>query len=315
VVKRLFYAAAVCFLFATQAWSVTVPEGVSLTVRPAEKRIYTPSTPIQLQVSIRNDSSSAFTFQLAESYLFNLDVEVRTLRNETLEPSSEFIRKRSTNQHVYYREVRLLPGEEYSFRVSLDSFVELEQPGVYFLKATFYPDMQRNASFSSNELTFHVRPDLEEVPEFQGRIDRETEEILKKHDISPDEVVSYTLSARQQGQWNKFFLYLDVRELMLKNPLKRREYRNSSEKKQIEMVEEYRDLLKNNVVDSDIVVKPTSFEILRTSYTSNQAEVIVRERFEYPQYTEVKRYTYYLHRPEQYWIIHDYSVVNERNEE
>jgi hypothetical protein len=315
VVKRLFIAAAAYVLIATVGWSITVPEGVSLTVRPAEKRIYTPTTPINLHISIRNESSSAFSFQLAESYLFNLEVEVRTLRNETLEPSQEFIRKQNTNQHVYYREIRLLPGEEYSFNVPLSSFVSIEQPGVYFLNASFFPDMQQNTSISSNELTFHVRPDLEEVPEYKGRIDQETQEILQRHDIPPDDVVEYTLQARQKEQWNKFFLYLDIQELMLKNPLKRREYRNSSEEEQMKMVKEYRDLLKNNVVDSDIVIKPTSFEILHTSYTQREAEVEVRERFQYPQYTEVKRYTYYLHRPEEYWIIYDYNVVNERNEE
>jgi hypothetical protein len=314
-VKRLFFAAAVSLLYITGAWSVTVPDGVSLTVRPAEKRIYTPTTPIHLHVSIRNDSSSAFAFQLAESYIFNLELSVRTMRNEQLNPSEEFIRKRNTNQHVYYREVRLLPGEEYSFNVPLSSFVSIPRPGVYFLRAQFFPDMQQSVAISSNELTFHVRPDLEDVPEFRGRIDRETEEILRRHDIPPDEVVAYTLNARQKDQWDKFFLYLDVEELMLKDPLKRRRYRNSSEEEQREMVEEYRQLLKNDVVDSDIVIKPSHFEIQRTSYTSSEAEVTVIERFSYPQYTEVKRYTYYLHRPEQYWIIHDYNVVNERNEE
>jgi len=314
-VKRLFLTTALFFLIATGVWTVTIPDGVTLTVRPAEKRIYTPTTPIHLQVSIRNSSASTFSFQLAESYLFNLDITVRTLRNETLDSSKEFIRKRNTNQHVYYREVSLKPGEEYSFQIELSSFVTVSDPGVYFLQARFYPDMQQSTSISSKELTFHVRPDLEQVPEYQQRIDEETKEIIKRHDIPPDEVVSYTLNARQKEQWNKFFLYMDVKELMLNNPLKRRQYQDSSQREQQQMVETYRDQLKNNVVDSDIVIKPNSYEIIRTSYTTNEAEVIVRERFKNPQYTEVKRYTYYLHRPEEYWIIYDYNVVNVRNEE
>ena len=62
-----------------------------------------------------------------------------------------------------------------------------------------------------------------------SRIDAETGEILKKQSLPPDEVVEYTIQARQLSQWNKFFLYLNVENLMLEDPDAKRRYNRSPE--------------------------------------------------------------------------------------
>ena len=68
--------------------------------------------------------------------------------------------------------------------------------------------------------------------------------------------------------------------------------------------------LKNKRVDNDILLVPSSFEILKTSYTQNEATVVVDEEFIFPDYTEFKKYTFYLHRYGAVWTIYNYEVRN-----
>jgi hypothetical protein len=74
------------------------------------------------------------------------------------------------------------------------------------------------------------------------------------------------------------------------------------------MVAEYRQNLQNAVVDGDIVVIPTTFEILRTVHENNEGRVYVLQRFRMPNFTELREYTYFLERRDNIWIIVDYSV-------
>ncbi len=64
-------------------------------------------------------------------------------------------------------------------------------------------------------------------------------------------------------------------------------------------------------INQEISVIPTSFEVQKTSYDASQATVQVLERFQYPDYTDLKAYTYYLKKSDRYWIIYDYDVKNQ----
>jgi hypothetical protein len=74
------------------------------------------------------------------------------------------------------------------------------------------------------------------------------------------------------------------------------------------MVADYRQSLQNATVDGDISVIPTSFEIQRTVHTNDEGEVTALLRFRMPTFTELRRYTYFLERQENYWVIVNYSV-------
>jgi len=133
---------------------------------------------------------------------------------------------------------------------------------------------------------------------------------LRKVSLPPDEVVAYTLHARQKSQWDSFFLYLDVESLLKNDPARRRRYLQLSQEDQMRMLEDYKQQLMNEQVDGDIIVIPEEFEVIKTEYTPEEATVQVIERFQYPGYVERKRYTYYLKKRDNVWFIYDYSVRN-----
>jgi hypothetical protein len=208
----------------------------------------------------------------------------------------------------------LHPGEHYAFVEDLTEYVTIPGPGVYVAQAVFYPELWgtgNSEQMRSNSLTISVRPGAESIEaEIEATIDEETGEILQANAMPPDEVVRYVLRARQRGSWQQFFLYLDVEQLLLNNPQLQRRYQRSSEAERLRMLEEFREDLRQERVDQDIVLVPTSFEVIRTSYTPEQGTVTVKERFEYADFTEIKEYTYYLQRRDSVWYIYNYDVRN-----
>jgi hypothetical protein len=76
------------------------------------------------------------------------------------------------------------------------------------------------------------------------------------------------------------------------------------------MLERYRMELQNTITDGDISTIPAEFTMERTAYNNFEGTVTVLEKFRIGNYTERKRYTYYLQRKNDIWTVVDYSVVN-----
>ena len=287
-------------------------EDVSVSIRFFDKKIYYPDSEIQLQVRIINNSTENFSFNSAEIRSFNFNFNVKTLTNISISESDEYLLRNRTNNPVFYREITLLPGEEYAFITYMDDYVDITESGIYVVQSKFYPEFQMGYEshyIESNTLTLSVRPSID-IPIFQEQIDIETGEILEMISMPPDEVVKYVIEARLQSSWTKFFLYLDLESLLLNHPDRKHQYNRLSEEKQMAMIDEYKNELKNKRVDNDILLVPSSFEILKTSYTQNEATVVVDEEFIFPDYTEFKKYTFYLHRYGAVWRIYNYEVKN-----
>ncbi len=288
-----------------------VGEGVNFTIRFYNQQIAYPDSKIPIKIEIENNSSKTFRFKLADHHVFNIDFDVKTLTNVAEQHSDQFIMERNTNQPVFFRDVALDPGDQYSFTENLSDFVKLSGPGVYVIRGLFYPDLYTPTTsevMTSNTLTLNVRPGT--TPAVQAAIDQATGKVLQQEALAPDEVVAYMLHARQKGAWNKFFLYIDVKELMLQQPDMKRRYQRASDQEQHDMVDNFKKQLQQEKTDSDILVVPSDFTIEKTTYTPTEATVLVKEKFAHSSYSDVKEYTYYLHRPEDVWLIYNYTVRN-----
>ena len=76
------------------------------------------------------------------------------------------------------------------------------------------------------------------------------------------------------------------------------------------MIADYRQRLQSAVIDGDIAVIPTEFTMERTQYNNTEGTVTVLEKFRTGNFTERKRYTYFLRQKDSIWTIINYSVVN-----
>ncbi len=304
----------VLVLIARESFSADA-EGVDFNIRFYDTRIYylgDREHPVTLEAIFTNNSSQTYRFKMAENRMFNFDFEVATPTNILLDHSQEFTRSRSANQPVLYREISLEPGEKYGVVVTLDEFIKIPKAGLYTVQAVFHPELNLGGSDStihSNTLTLNIRPAIV-FEEERAMIEAETGKLIQRQPLPPDEVVDYMLSARQKSQWEKFFLYLDLESLYLKNPGRAQAYRRMSEENRRAVLDRYKEQLRSETVDVDILVIPATYEIVQTSYTPFEGRVTVIEKFQYRDYVEIKRYTYTLERHDTIWVVTDYEIVN-----
>lgn len=321
----IIFFIAVLFLGVLSAASAEI----ALSIRYFDKRIYYIQgtadlsgsiDPIYVQVTITNNSPAPFHFKLADERAFSIDFSVRTMTNRLLEPAQFLVRKRNQYQQVYFREITVESGESFSFVEDLRNYADLQQSGSFIVQAKMYPNLYRMVvegnvairPLESNRLSLTLRPPSIIGPDgIPLEMDVETNAVLVREKLPPDEVVKYLLSARQKSQWEKFFLYLDLETMLARDGVRQRQWLAESEEGRQRLVAQYRRDLQNQVVDGDIVTIPMEFQIEQTNYNELEGMVVALEKFKVgPSITEKKRYTYYVRRKYDIWTIVDYSVIN-----
>jgi hypothetical protein len=292
------------------------PQDVEITIRYYDKRVYyVEDAPIFVQVTITNNGPGTYRFRLADERAFSVDFDVRTVSNRPLEPADPLTRKRTANQQVFFREIAVESGESFSFVEDIRDYAALTQSGAFVVQARVYPGLfrttgaQESLPLESNRLTLNLRPPSLPGPDgIPLEMNTETNAILVREQISPDEVIQYTLTARQRGQWEKFFLYLDLESMIIRDGARGRQWIAESEEGRRRMLARYRDELRRD--NGDLSTIPKEFTIERTTYAAEEGTVIVLEKFQVGYYTERKRYTYTLRRKDGIWTITDYLVIN-----
>jgi len=315
-------------LIAAPGPSQPVDPGIAFSIRYFDKRIYyLEQDPIYIQITLINNSPSPFRFKLADERAFSLDFDVRTISNRTVESADYLVRKRSQSQQVYFREVLVDAGESFSFVEDLRNYAALIQSGSYVVQARIYPELYQTMEnpginpgrtlaatgrpLESNRLSLSIRPSLIIGPDgIPLELDVETNAILVREKLPPDEVVNYMLTGRQKSQWEKFFLYLDLEAMLSRDAFRRRQWNTESEEGRQRMLVRYRQDLQNSTVDGDISLIPMNYTIERTVYNAQNGTVTVLEYFKVGNYTEKKRFNWYLEKKNDIWTIVDYMVTN-----
>jgi hypothetical protein len=310
---------------------------VQLSLRYYNKEIYTndPDQAILLQVGLRNQGTSPVWFSLPSQPVFQLALTVLPAGRTglALPPADKFNENRFNNQPVFFRDVSILPGEEFNYTLNLRDFVAVNDPGVYTVEGSFYPSLlpefqgargqTLRASMAdapmgavddtvlkSNVLTLTVRPALPagSASTLRENLDQATQDYLKREALAPDAVVTYLLLARQNQEEAKFFLYLNTEALYKRAPQFRRTYLASSEEQRQRILTEFQDELWRR--EETLAKVPSAFEILTTNYSAREATVTARLKFDAGDYLETREYKYALQKNAGFWEIYDYQVRN-----
>jgi hypothetical protein len=326
-VKRILLAALILLVSPLVLYAETL---VDFSIRYFDKRIYYAAgdrdDPILVQATITNNSPSPYRFKLANERAFSIEFDIRTTANRAVEAADTLVRRLTTSGHIFFREISVESGESFSFVEDLRDYAKLNEAGAFVVRARIYPELIRSeltdytqaasadpgAVLESNRLALNLRPPLIPGPDSTPlAINTDLGTVLSRERLAPDEVIEYLLTARQKGQWEKFFLYLDLEEIITRDPVRRRQWNAESEEGRRRMLDRYREELRQSVIDGDISAIPVEFEIERTSYNALEGTVVVLEKFRTgTNYTERKRYTYYLKRKDDYWAVVDYVVSN-----
>ena len=306
-----------CFaLFGQRAFSQNAPGNAAVSIKFYDKTMYYPeaadSNPVFVHITVRNTGTDTLRFKLADDRMFSIDFNAYTIKNERLSQTETLVRKRTTNQTVYFREIALEAGEEYSFVENLKEYLTVAHPSVYYVDLTFYPELYRlrNERISSNRLTLEVRPSPSAASSSSIPVEAGTMRVLQPEMIPPDQVVERTIVARQKALWDQYFLYMDVEAMLERTPSQKRRYRASSADERERMIDAYKSDLMQSRIDGDIVAVPERFQIEKTVYSQTEGSVLVTEWFNNRTYYEKKSYTYRLRQREGVWQIYDYTVLN-----
>lgn len=315
VKRNLAFIIAFLTIFCHSLYAQTPNNGIDVIVKYYNKTIYYPNendnNPIFVQVTVANNGTDTFRFKLADDRMFSLDFDGFNAKNKLLDEQDSLSQKRSTSQTVYFREISLESGEQYSFIENLKNYLVIDQPGIFYFDVCFYPELykSKNITIKSNRLTLDIRPSPDVVSAVLPT-DVKTVSVLTPESISPDKVIEQTIIARQKSLWDHYFLYMDVEQMYTKDSARDRKYRTASADERNRMIKSYLADLMAERVDKDIVTIPEKFSIERTTYTQTEGSVTVLEWFKYDTFTEKKRYEYFLRLRDGIWQIYDYKVTN-----
>lgn len=293
--------------------------GIDVSIKYYNKTIYYPETsdenPIYVHITIANNTPEPFRFKLADDRMFSIDFNIFNVKNKSLDQQESLISKRTTSQTVYFREISIESGEEYSFIENLKDYVKIDESGIYYFDLKFYPELYKSKYYfiKSNRLTLDVRPNPD-IAVSMLPTDVETSAVLTPEPISPDKVIEQTIIARQRGLWDQFFLYMDIEQMLTRDAARDRKYRTASADERTRMIANYKADLMQEKIDTDIVSIPEKFSIERTTYTQTEGSVTVIQWFKYDTFTEKKRYEYFLRQKDGIWLIYDYRVENLESE-
>ncbi len=318
-IRKLLSIISVLFVFGQMAAFAQQDNkftDASVSIKYHNRTLFYPGnsedSPIMVHITIKNNGSETLRFKLADDRSFSLDFNAYTVKNSRLEQTEKLIENRTTSQIVYFREIALEQGEEYSFVENVKDFLKIEESAVYYLELFFYPELYKSnyISLKSNRLTLEIRPSPAVASSTYIPVKTETVEILKPMDISPDKVVEQTIIARQKSLWDQYFLYMDIEAMLQRNPALKKRFASVSADERVRMIQSYKSDLMQSRIENDIIAVPEAFQIEKTSYSPTEGTVTVIEWFKYPNFSEKKRYTYKVRQREGYWQIYDYNVVN-----
>lgn len=311
--KRILAVIIAGFALFAQSYA----QDIEVTAKFYNKTMYYPGAsednPVYVHITVANKGSETLRFKLADDRMFSMDFKVHTVKSKELPATDQLIRKRTMQQTVYFREIALETGEEYSFTENLKDFVKIEDPAVYYMEVTFYPELYKarhSSAITSNRMTLEVRPSPSAASSSVIPVAPITAAILQPEAISPDQVVEQTIIARQRSLWDQYFLYMDLEQMLMRDPVRSRKYRSASAIERSRMLDNYKADLQQSRIDGDIVAIPERFTIDKTVYTTTEGTVTSTQWFKYDTFHEKKRYTYHVRQRDGIWQIFDYTVEN-----
>jgi len=287
--------------------------GLKLKVELANPKIYKQNDEIFIKVNIYNPENSEKSSFISIDKKYSFDIDLVNMQNRVVDRNKDYYISFHKTQPVFYNIIKLNSDEGFTYTLRLNDYYDLDISGQFFLKVFYYPNLKKgsenDATIVSNQLTINVRPsDIEEdyIVELKSL---EDEKKLFAEKKSPDEVVKYVLDARMKGEWEKFFLYIELEKLIQWNNIFNSRYKKADIERKKEILTEYKEYLKQNSID-EISYLPHGYKIMRTEYTEGKAKVETIVEYKYLDYIEKKYYTYFLFKKGSVWYIESYEVMN-----
>jgi hypothetical protein len=273
------------------------------------RETYRLNEPIPVQINVVNDSSEPVKFYISPLIYESLFFSMKTPMNEDVEllDSFQVEMKNNSSSSGDFREITLMPQEEFSRLIDLTQWFDIKESGYYYIKGLFYPnpDKKDESRESFNYKIFIKPPEVVEKQISGEEIERQAgfEKVMK---LPPYDVIDDFLDAKMKKDWERFLMHIDADRLIKNFNDYYNAYQNArSGTYQLQVIEDFKKYL--TVYWQDRIL---SYKILESHIKENDATVVAEVDFKVKLYTYTLRYTFSLYKNHlNQWLIYDYSAL------
>ncbi len=276
------------------------------------RETYRLNEPIPVQINVVNNSTAPVKFYISPLIYESLFFTLKTPRNEDvpLLDSFQVEMKNNSSSSGDFREITLMPREEFSRLIDLTQWFDIRESGYYYIKGLFYPnpDKKSEPTESFNYKIFIKPPVIVEKQISTEELERQAdfEKIMK---LPPYDVIDDFLDAKMKKDWERFLLHIDAARLIKSFDDYYKAYQNArSGSYQLQVIEDFKKYL--TVYWQDRI---QSYKILESHITENDATVVTEVDFKVKLFSYTLRYTFSLYKNHlNQWLIYDYSALKVR---
>ncbi len=273
------------------------------------RETYRLNEPIPVQINVVNNSSFPVKFYVSpliyESFFFTM----KTPKNEdvALLDSFQVERKNNTSSSGDFREITLMPGEEFARLIDLTQWFDIRESGYYYIKGLFYPNPdKKNVLIESFDYKILIKPPViveKQISAEELERQADFEKVLK---LPPYDVIDDFLDAKMKKDWERFLLHIDPTRLIKSFDEYYNAYQNArSGTYQLQVIEDFKKYL--TVYWQDRIL---SYKIIESHIKENDATVIADVDFKVKLFSYTLRYTFNLYKNHlNQWLIYDYSAL------
>ncbi len=273
------------------------------------KQNYQAHEPINLTLSIDNQTSEEQHFTLSDILLQSIHFDLKTSKNENIAMthSTELQLTEVYSNPALYRTVTLMPGESFSRLFDLRDVYNIKTHETFYIRGVFYPNPDnRQISLESDYTSFSHTPSPLVLKTMVDDSIKRNEEIALLNTLLPNEIIQSFFESQFAKDWEKFLLHIDPERLLQSFENYSVQYNNSIDANfKLELL---RDFQKYFTVHWNLPL--TSYNITETIIHGNTSYVTV-DAVESIRFTSRRiRYTFTLYRANSgAWLISDYTVL------
>ena len=311
--KRMVVVLLVYIIPAGMSSQLLKAPGLEARIRLLHQ-VYRINGEIPVYFTVINSGPRPLTIHPSLFLYRNFQFRVRTFKNvHVRHRESYYLKIRDMRRdEALDRPIKLMPGERYGRVLNLAERFNLVRPGHYEVTGYFLVHPMRTGSdfrIDSNRSRFILKPPLP-VVRAVARYNRARKKYLDRQ-LSPSDTVEFMLRSRKVQDWEGFYMYMDLLELLKIYPDFEKRYTRAPFAEKQAVLRDFRlhlrkfpaGRLESFFAGKSVVTKD---EMTGISTAEVTCRIVYRER----KRLLVRRMYYFsLHRKFDRWFIYKFYVV------
>ncbi|MGA2142280.1 MAG: hypothetical protein ABSG94_07645, partial [Brevinematales bacterium] len=168
------------------------------------RETYRLNEPVPVQINVVNNSSGPVKFYISPLIYESLFFSMKTPKNEDVDLLDTFQveMKNNASSSGDFREMTLMPGEEFSRLIDLTQWFDIRESGYYYIKGMFYPNPdKKDESVESFNYKIFIKPPVVVEKQISAEELERQADFEKVMKLPPYDVIDDFLDAKMKKDW------------------------------------------------------------------------------------------------------------------